>query len=207
MVTTARDSKLALKEQVRRSLPTVTLEQIRIASPCTVSWASMTGDEKTRHCGQCDKDVHDLSAMTRAEAEALVNGGQGQRMCVKMWVRKDGTVLTQDCPVGLAKVRQRLQRVGAFFGALVASLGGLLGCTPPAEVMGAPAATPQAPRQTGPVQSEPREVMGDFYEPPAPVQSTTPAEVVSSGEEGPHEVMGRMVCPVEPSPPAGTLER
>ncbi len=181
MVTATRDSKVALKEQVRRSLPTVTLEQIRIASPCKVSWASMTGDEKTRHCGQCDKDVHDLSAMTRAEAEALVNGGQGARMCVKMWVRQDGTVLTQDCPVGLAKVRRSLRRVGAFFGALLGSLGGLLGCTPQEEMgsiavpTGRPTTPPppetESPRHLmGEVES-PREVMGDFC--PAPVDSTS----------------------------------
>jgi len=205
MVTTARDSKLALKEQVRRSLPTVTLEQIRIASPYKASWESMTGDEKTRHCGQCDKDVHDLSAMTRAEAEALVTSGQAGRMCVKMWVRPDGTVLTADCPVGLARVRQGLRRVGALFGALLGSLGWLVGCTPPAEVVGAPA-TPPAPRHTG--QGEPREVMGDFYEPPAAVQSTTAAEVASGRDQAPHEVMGRMVCEPDDSPPtAPTLER
>lgn len=177
MVTTTRGAKHELKERVRRSLPTVTLEQIRIASPCKASWDAMAGDDKTRHCGQCDKDVHDLSAMTRAEAEALVNGGQAGRMCVKMWVRQDGTVLTADCPVGLARVRRSLRRVGALLGALLGSVAGLLGCTPPAEVMGAPAPRTQVPTDPGEPEPAPRELMGDMYEPPAHVQSTTVGEV------------------------------
>ena len=83
--------------RVRRSLPTLSLESIRIASPCTASWEDMRGDAKSRHCDQCDKQVHDLSQMTRAEAEGLVNdaiGAGGHPPCVRLWVRKDGTVLT-----------------------------------------------------------------------------------------------------------------
>lgn len=200
MVIATGNSKVALKEQVRRSLPTVTLEQIRIASPCKADWASMTGDEKSRHCGQCDKKVHDLSAMTRAEAEALVSGGQPY-LCVRLWVRPDGKVLTQDCPVGLAKVRRSLRRVATFVGALVASLGGLLGCVPEDEAGGSSGGPVQTAteRGGGPATTE---TGPDVPSPPdvAPIETDT-GEVapvdseVPTRPDTPHVIMGRMVCP------------
>jgi hypothetical protein len=89
------------------------LERLAIASPCTMSWDSMTGDEKSRHCAQCNLKVHNLSAMTREEAEALISGPDNARVCVRLYRRSDGTVMTQDCPVGLAAARARLRRVVA----------------------------------------------------------------------------------------------
>jgi hypothetical protein len=99
------------------------LEQIQVASPCHVEWNAMTGDDKARFCGQCSKHVYNLSGMTRAEAEALVSRTEG-RMCVRFFRRSDGTVLTQDCPVGLRAVRKRmLMWCGAAAAILFAFLG------------------------------------------------------------------------------------
>src|SRR5436853_394632 len=83
------------------------LDRVRIASPCTASWAAMKGDDRDRYCDQCSLHVYNLSEMTRAEAEALVRQREG-RMCVRLYRRRDGTVLTRDCPIGLAAVRHRL---------------------------------------------------------------------------------------------------
>ncbi len=96
------------------------LERITIASPCTVSWDSMTGDEKSRHCAQCNLRVHNLSAMTREEAETLVLNSMGTGICARLYRRADGTVLTQDCPVGIAAARVRLRRT---VGRIAAALG------------------------------------------------------------------------------------
>jgi hypothetical protein len=98
------------------------LERVQIASPCTARWEDMRGDDKTRFCGQCRLNVHNLSAMTRPEAESLV-AGAGGRLCVRLYKRSDGTVITRDCPVGLAAARRRLARIGAR---LAAGLGLLL---------------------------------------------------------------------------------
>jgi hypothetical protein len=76
------------------------LEGIRIASPCTAAWNEMEGDDRFRFCRQCQKYVYNLSSMSRLEAEALVNSVEG-RVCVRFYKRADGTVLTEDCPVGL----------------------------------------------------------------------------------------------------------
>lgn len=85
------------------------LEEIRIASPCSVPWQDMSGDDRVRHCSQCDLDVFNLAAMTRTEAEELVVAKAG-RMCVQLYRRFDGTVVTQDCPVGWRKSRRAVRR-------------------------------------------------------------------------------------------------
>src|SRR5262245_32868959 len=85
----------------------VSLEMVRVASPCTVEWDAMHGDDRVRFCGQCNLNVYNLSGMTREEAEALVNRREG-RLCVQLLLRHDGTVLTQDCPVGLRALRRKV---------------------------------------------------------------------------------------------------
>jgi hypothetical protein len=88
----------------RRPLPL--LESVRIASPCTANWDEMVGDERVRYCGSCQKDVYNLSGMPRDEAERLVRERAGE-LCVRLYKRDDGTVLTADCPVGVKRKRRR----------------------------------------------------------------------------------------------------
>ncbi len=87
----------------------VRLESLRIATPCAADWNDMKGDEFVRFCGRCEKNVYDLSALSRLEAEQLVAEKEG-RMCVRFYQRADGTVLTNDCPVGVRRERLR-QRI------------------------------------------------------------------------------------------------
>jgi hypothetical protein len=90
------------------------LENIRIASPCTADWSRMSGDERVRHCGDCKKNVYNLSDMTREEAEAVIIAKEG-RLCVRYYQRKDGTILLKDCTIGVSrKRRRRLVAVGAI---------------------------------------------------------------------------------------------
>jgi hypothetical protein len=81
------------------------LEQIEIASPCSADWNEMTGSDQVRFCGSCQLNVYNLSAMTRQQAETLFQEKEG-RLCVRLYKRQDGTVITQDCPVGL-KIRHQ----------------------------------------------------------------------------------------------------
>jgi hypothetical protein len=39
------------------------LDEIEIATPCPASWEAMTGDDRSRFCGQCRLNVYNLSAM------------------------------------------------------------------------------------------------------------------------------------------------
>ncbi|MEP7342110.1 MAG: carboxypeptidase-like regulatory domain-containing protein [Acidobacteriota bacterium] len=88
------------------------LEQIRVAKPCTANWEEMTGNDSVRFCSQCQLNVYNLSALTKTEAEKLINQAEG-RLCAKFYQRTDGTVLTQDCPVGLLAVRKRVSKIAA----------------------------------------------------------------------------------------------
>jgi hypothetical protein len=101
------------------------LEDIRIATPCNADWQDMSGDDRVRFCGKCDKNVYNLSAMTRGEAEELVRQKEG-RLCVRLYQRADGTVLSADCPVGVRRKRLR-QRVWASLSGAAASLMLVLG--------------------------------------------------------------------------------
>jgi len=91
-----------------RSLPVV---NTLIAAPCDVPWDTMHGDAKTRHCGECRRDVHNLSAMTYEEMQAFLEAAtpdtNGHLPCISLFQRADGTVLTADCPVGLSARRRR----------------------------------------------------------------------------------------------------
>jgi hypothetical protein len=82
------------------------LENIKVATPCSAEWAKMSGDERTRHCGDCKKNVYNLSEMTRDEAEALLVAKEG-RLCVRYFQRADGTILLKDCVVGVRRKRRR----------------------------------------------------------------------------------------------------
>lgn len=87
------------------------LDQVRIASPCNVPWSDMTGDEKVRYCGQCHFHVYNIVSMSRDEAEALIRETEGGELCIRLHQRRDGTVLTRDCPVGLLAARKRLAKL------------------------------------------------------------------------------------------------
>jgi hypothetical protein len=96
------------------------LSEIRVASPCTASWDEMRGDDRTRFCEQCRLNVYNLSEMSRREAEALVRETEG-RLCVRFYARRDGTMLTRDCPVGFRAARRwLLQRAGVIGSAYAA---------------------------------------------------------------------------------------
>jgi hypothetical protein len=86
------------------------LDRVYVASPCSAKWDDMVGNERVRFCGQCAKNVYDLSAMSRAAAEQLVREKEGD-VCVRFHRRTDGTIMTADCPVGVR--RRRIRRVAA----------------------------------------------------------------------------------------------
>ena len=111
----------------------IALEELQIAKPCRADWQNMTGDQRARFCGSCHKNVYDISQMTREQAQQLIAEKEGN-VCVRLHLRPDGTVITSDCPVGIAATPRPLWW-GAF--ALVALMSsGLAGCATHNETMG-----------------------------------------------------------------------
>ena len=115
-------TRLLEDAQARARLPI--LDNLRIAAPCDAEWSKMTGDDHVRHCGDCKKDVFNLSALTRGEAEALILAKRGE-LCVRYFQRADGTVLTKDCPVGVSRRRKR-RLIAAGAVAMLAGGGALV---------------------------------------------------------------------------------
>ena len=114
------------------------IDGLRIASPCSVAWESMDGDERMRHCAVCSLNVYNFAGMTREEVRALLARNEG-RVCAKLYRRADGTVLTRDCPTGLRGLRRRASRAAVAAVAALLSLPAfaLSGKKPEVSAMGA----------------------------------------------------------------------
>lgn len=148
---------------------TISLQRITIASPCAASWDKMQGDERVRHCGDCNKNVFNLSAMPDAAAAALLADNHSGELCVRFYQRQDGTVMTSDCGDSpRAAVRQAWQRLPHMAGVAVLAFSAAAAVNaaapaagagqvaappaPPMMMMGAPPPTPErAPEASVPV--------------------------------------------------------
>lgn len=169
----------------KRALPL--LDNLRIASPCKADWNEMLGDERVRFCLSCEKNVYNLSSMTSDAAEALLRERLGNDLCVRFYQRADGTMLTQDCPVGVKKKRRRNLAIAiAGAGALTAAAVTAFGKTTCHATTGAIAA---------PTVAEGEPMMGDVEVDPGPLTEV-------KGDPAPEPtVMGRMAAPARPAQP------
>jgi hypothetical protein len=176
-----------LLEQARAKAKLPVLDNIKVATPCTADWNQMTGDDRVRHCGQCQKNVYNLSGMMRDEAEALLRERNGD-LCVRYYQRQDGTILLADCTVGRAnRNRHRWIAAGA---AGVISAG--LGAAVVANQLGR-----GSEQLGGPVTV----LMGDVAAPPPP-PLTLHQPPPHHAERAPEVIMGGMKGPLDYDPPA-----
>jgi hypothetical protein len=149
------------------------LNNVRVAAPCPADWDSMYGNERVRFCEQCQLNVYNLSEMSRVEAEQLIGRADG-RLCVRYYRRRDGSILTQNCPVGLRKLKRRFSRVATAIGSSVLSF-----------VAGVGFYQITAPRYiTGSM------VMGDVYQ---PLRPSVTGELAHQPSSPKNEVLGRLV--------------
>jgi hypothetical protein len=162
------------------------LTQVKVAAPCSADWDAMEGDDRARFCGQCKKNVYNLSAMTEKEAAALVRNTEG-RLCVRYYRRTDGTMLTADCPVGADVKRRRTVRNLA----VLASAGTALAAYRLSALQGAP----MVPLPMVEATPMPHVTMGDVAEPPAPLMGAVapPMSVMGKPTMGEAPEMGRMI--------------
>ncbi|MGK4001384.1 hypothetical protein WMF31_02080 [Sorangium sp. So ce1036] len=154
----------------RRSL--ALLERVRVASPCNADWDEMVGDDRVRFCDHCQKDVYNLSGMPRDEAEQMIREATGA-VCVRLYRRADGTVLTADCPVGARRRRVRNVTAAAVGGGLLAAGAAVV------DLLTVPVAT------VGAVEASPPEVAPPSFAPPEvvryPVVHADPGDTVMMG--------------------------
>lgn len=125
-------------------LNVVHISNIRIASPCPADWEKMVGDERVRHCAECNLNVYNLSAMTKQQVQTLIAASRGKRLCARFYRRADGTVLTQDCPWSLRALGRRASRITAAIMAAMMSIGVAFGKNHPQQSPSQQAANHQA---------------------------------------------------------------
>ena len=89
-----------------------------IRTPCERDWSRMSGDDRVRFCGDCQKNVYNIAEYSQAEVANLIEQHEG-RLCLRLYRRADGTVVTSDC--SLLQTASRWSRIG-----LLASVGVLL---------------------------------------------------------------------------------
>ncbi len=95
------------------------LNNVTIPSPCNTDWNSMIGNDQVRFCGHCSLDVHNLSQMTRKQAERLVARSNG-RLCVRYHHDAAGRPATLPTGRKLHHIGRRVSRLAA--GAFTATL-------------------------------------------------------------------------------------
>lgn len=67
-----------------------------LSLPCYQDWNGMIGDDRVRLCKRCNKNVYNVSQMSRDDAVALISEKEGN-LCVLFYQRPDGSVITTDC--------------------------------------------------------------------------------------------------------------
>lgn len=151
----------------------IDLDRVQVAKPCPASWADMTGDDRVRHCGSCNLDVYDISAMSSDEAQEFLASRTGAgRTCIRFFRRADGRLLSRDCPVGVRAAWRRMTWAAA---ALLAG--------------GFAAAAMFAPRGSAMWQTTPLRQVHEFVNTMLGAPSPSPV------------TMGEMKCPSPPPPP------
>jgi hypothetical protein len=117
------------------------LDDLEITRPCDASWEAMRGDDRARSCDRCRREVVDLSAHTRAEAEAIAAQDPATRPCLRITRDAAGRVLTS--------VGRRLPLV--LIGSVAVASAGPVGLevarclTPRPAPIEAPASSPATP--------------------------------------------------------------
>ena len=182
----------------------IPLNQIHVPEPCAEDWDAMLGDAQRRFCAGCGCHVHDLSAMTEAQAQDLIDRTEA-RICVRFQTRSDGSPLTLDAMPGASGAatvaarpafrRGRRATVASWVVALAVTGVGLAG------------RAEAAPQKTAHATAG--------HKPHAKFKPQTPAkpQAVPAPPERPHRFLGKIVPrrPVKPTPekpttqtPAGT---
>jgi len=166
---------------------TIALHRIAIPSPCTASWDLMHGDDRVRHCGSCNKNVFNLSAMAEDEAADLLASNTDGHLCVRFYRRSDGTVLTSDCGARAhSSSRQAWTRLAGATALALSAAACSAGDKPPSKPAGATPVTvaivPEQPVSMGAVAPQPPVLMGEPVAPVATMGAPPPPPAVPAAE-------------------------
>ncbi len=165
-------------------------DALKIATPCDRDVAAMedAASGRAKYCASCEREVHTIAEMTRAEVVSLLAANEGQPLCLSLLVRRT------DRAVRLADGHVHPTRIGRPPSArlpLLAAAASMTfaACAPPGPATPTPALVPV---ERGPaVPSEPAPVAIVPEPPPPPEPPAPPAEPTP-------------VVTAEPTPPEPT---
>src|ERR1051325_6561165 len=102
---------------------------LAVNSPCEADWDSMAGNEQVRFCEHCAKSVHNLSALTRKDAQRFLRANR-EGLCVRFYTAARGRSVHE---TALHRITRRASKAAAgAFGAVVALGASALAQTPSA---------------------------------------------------------------------------
>ncbi|MCW5823657.1 MAG: hypothetical protein KIT34_12700 [Cyanobacteria bacterium TGS_CYA1] len=109
------------------------LESLILAYPCPIKWETMSGDERKRFCEKCSMHVFNISDLSKEEAESFLKESlSSESVCVKFFLRRDGTIKTNNCPKIFRSIYSRILWFGAGFSYVSMLLVAILtGCSKP----------------------------------------------------------------------------
>lgn len=81
------------------------LDVLTTPTRCTVPWDMMDGDDCSRTCPMCEKQVFDVGAMDSLHADDFLKEHMVKPPRLQLHRRPDGRVLSEECVVG---ARQRI---------------------------------------------------------------------------------------------------
>lgn len=141
---------LTMLSPTKQSLQNKLLDQVGLSYQCPLSWDQLEikgANDLSRHCNQCQHQVHNLSEMSEAEASAFVEKAytqgekSGQRTCVFYLRDAHGKMVTRGCQNAERPISKNGKQL-----ALATALGATLSaaaCSKPSEPPTAnPAQTP-----------------------------------------------------------------
>ncbi len=128
------------------------LDRICIAMPCSIGWDNMKGNDEVRLCGGCNKNVYNISAMSKKRAEQILQ--ETERPCVRLYRNADGSIVSDECPNWLKPIRRTWKKC---IGLAVSVLAVLIS---PQNAKAEPGATA---RDQNMIQTEPTVIDGRPY--------------------------------------------
>ncbi|MFT3869078.1 MAG: hypothetical protein QM715_11520 [Nibricoccus sp.] len=136
---------------------------------CPIPWDSMKGAAKARYCETCQRNIPNLSLISRAEREVVLAKLGTEEVCAAFYRRLSGELVTAE-ELKMAGLKSTFRQLGV--GALAATtLGFAAGCTSPKKPEPIPApqsTTTEAKPQTEPAKDEEIVLLMGIICPPKP---------------------------------------
>jgi hypothetical protein len=88
--------------------------KVFIASPCGISWEQMDGDDCVRNCRKCKSPIYNLPLNDRGRIARIISSTEG-KLPSCLYYRRDGKLMSSDCPIGKKQLRDRTTAAAALF--------------------------------------------------------------------------------------------